>query len=132
MNPLANFNEATQKQSFEHMAGFFLSQPATFALPPKPSSVPAPPPLATIVSIPPPYIAPPALPTMKATFNGRGSGKLNGEERGFFLGFAQHSFKHSFVCNLIHLGYEKKGSRWSRAVWSQLMAEEPAAVKVIS
>ena len=61
MNPLANLNEATQKQSFDQMAVFFLSQPATFALPPKPSPVPAPPPLATIVSIPPPYIAPPAL-----------------------------------------------------------------------
>jgi hypothetical protein len=59
LNPLANLDEANQKRSFEHMAGFSLSQPATSAPPPNPSPVPAPPPLATIVSIPPPYIAPP-------------------------------------------------------------------------
>ncbi|KAH8077447.1 hypothetical protein HD553DRAFT_346621 [Filobasidium floriforme] len=60
MNPLANLDEATQKRLFEHMAGFFLSQPATSAPPPNPPPAPAPPPSATIVSIPPPYIAPPA------------------------------------------------------------------------
>lgn len=61
MNPLANLDEATQKQSFEHMAGFFLSQPAISVPPPNPSPVPPPSPLVTIVSIPPPYVAPPAL-----------------------------------------------------------------------
>jgi hypothetical protein len=63
-------------------------------------------------------------PTVKAAFDGRGSGRLNGEERGvnhrgsigvrlfhldaflFSLSFAQLSFKHSFACNSIHLGYK--------------------------